>query len=211
MSFDYLDLTSILHLFVQVLMFGIGLYIQLKTILICQEEKSKTWHIHIVHAIVLIIIFGYDIIFLNIVEWYPEIFIVTGQWPCYVFAFIDIYGATSIGLNTLIVAIMKHLFIVYALKAMLIESKIQNFFIFVHTLFPLVVAIVIIVAYDFNGSDEYYSKCLNPTQESVIVDSGNEQSMFVIIIQMIFAIVVGSNVLEAFFYYQIFKTMKRYK
>ena len=44
-------------------MFFIGLYFQTKTISVCIEEKGKTWHIHVTHAIVMTIYYGFFIPF----------------------------------------------------------------------------------------------------------------------------------------------------
>ena len=58
----YIDDTgifTILHTILQLLIFGIVLFIQIKTIIVCKKEKSKTWQIHISHAVVLSISSGY--------------------------------------------------------------------------------------------------------------------------------------------------------
>ena len=209
MSIDYISIFSIFHFIIQLLLYGIGVFIQAKTIIVCFEEKSKTWQILIVHAVVLVIIFGNDIVFLNVLNWYPNVFIFTGNWPCYIFAFVDMYGAVSIGLNTLIVAIMKYIFIVYALKAMLFESRIQNSFVAFHIVFPLVFAILLMLSYELTDLDENITKCLNPSNEIQVIKPAATHSTILIIFQIIFSIACGANVLEGFFYYQTFKTMKR--
>ena len=73
------------------------------------------------------------------------------------------YGAASIGLNTLIVAIMKCIFIVYALKAMLFESRIQDAFVSFHIVFPLAFAILLMLSYELTDLDENITKFFSLT------------------------------------------------
>ena len=57
---------QILHIVIQVILFCVGLYFQVRTVLVCIEEKNKTWQIHIAHSIAMTIYFCYIICVLSI-------------------------------------------------------------------------------------------------------------------------------------------------
>ena len=110
---------STYHILAQILLYGIGFFIQVRNITICIAEKSKTWQIDIFHAIVMTIVFACRIPFMAIVYLSPSSFLSIGSWICYIFAFEFTFAFHSINSHSLIIAIMKYVYIVHAMRARL--------------------------------------------------------------------------------------------
>ena len=65
--------SAILHIIVQVVLFGLGLILQVKIIVNARKEKGNTWQIHICHSIVLTIYYAFTIIFAALMHFAPSI------------------------------------------------------------------------------------------------------------------------------------------
>ena len=107
---------SAIHVIVQILLYALGFFIQIKNISICIAEKSKTWQIDIFHAVVMTISFPCRILFMAVVYLSPNSFLSIGSWICYIFAFEFTFAFHSINSHSLIIAIMKYVSIVHAMK-----------------------------------------------------------------------------------------------
>ena len=222
---------STFHILVQILLYGLGLFIQIKNITICIAEKSKTWQIDIFHAIVMTIVFAIRIPFMAVVYLSPNSFLSFGSWICYIFAFEFSYGAHSIASHSLIIAIMKYVFIVHAMKARSFgENKIKKIFFFINLALPLILAINFMITSDFHQSGNLRI-CFNPSirkdtsynaEPALFYTFGNiigdmrfqETTTFYLqlglgIFQTLVFLLTGSNLVEAIFYFLIFKAMKR--
>ena len=105
---------SIVHIIIQALLFAIGLIIQSKVMYVCWKEKDgKTWQIHLTHSFSCTIYFLFAIPFWHISTSIPHLSAITGEWLCYVNAFIILYGFYMITPNSLLIAAMKYVFIVH--------------------------------------------------------------------------------------------------
>ena len=83
LSFKSPNVLEILLIILQVSLFCLGLYFQVRTILVCIEEKNKTWHLHIAYSIVMTIYYGYTIPFYAISYFIPSLGTYVGNWICY--------------------------------------------------------------------------------------------------------------------------------
>ena len=222
---------SAFHVLVQILLYGLGLFIQIKNISICIAEKSKTWQIDIFHAIVMTISFACRIPFMAVVYLSPDSFLSIGSWICYIFAFEFTFAFHSINSHSLIIAIMKYVYIVHAMKARMFgENKIKTIFFFINLALPLILTIDFMITSDFHRSGNLQT-CFNPRIEkdasynvepAFFYTFGNiigelkhqETAVFYLqlalgIFQTLVTLLTGSNLVEALFYLMIFKTMKR--
>lgn len=77
---------QILHMVIQSILFFVGFYFQVRTILVCIEEKNKTWQIHIVHSIIMSVYYGFTIPFHPIIYFIPSLATYVGSWICYISA-----------------------------------------------------------------------------------------------------------------------------
>ena len=109
---DNAHTTAIINVIFQVLVFGLGLILQLKIIVVARKEKDLTWQIYTCHSIVVTISYFFTIIFAAM-YFAPFIPSYTGSWYCYFGNFVLLYCWYSMTFHTLLVAVMKFAFIVH--------------------------------------------------------------------------------------------------
>ena len=135
---DSAHIGEILHVILQMLLFGLGLILQVKIILVARDEKDTTWQIHICHSVVLTIYYFFTIIFRALMHFVPFISSFTGSWLCYVAFFMQLYGYYAIINHTLLVAIMKFAFIVQREKVTEFgKEQTKKVFLWINLCFPL--------------------------------------------------------------------------
>ena len=118
---------EIIHNCAMLVLFSIGTYIQLKIISTCRREKDKTWQIDITHSVGMIILFIFSSMFERVTDYFPEFREYTGTWVCYVAAFIYTLGLYLIAFHSLVVSLMKYVFIVHQNRVLKFgEDKIKK-------------------------------------------------------------------------------------
>ena len=231
--FETLEATPIVNISLQVILFCIGLFAQIKIIKVCKGERNKTWQIHIFHAITMTIVFASKIILMAIGYILPSLFITIGSWICHLILFVFLYGFISIASNTFIIASMKFVFTVHTMKAIAFgESRIQKIIFWANLLFPFIL-LLDAPLYDFQHYG-YIGKCFHPelwtnsTIENIqskrmytmhakkVTEIDLEDPQFAIHIKLVMIIfralwfvIVACNFTEGLIYYKIFKGMKR--
>ena len=230
--------SAMIHIIFQLILFFIGSFIQIKTISICNQEKGATWKIHVTHSIILIVNFAFNITFDSVIYFIPFLSNITGPWICYLASFLAYYCFYSIVANSLIISIMKYLFIVHQiLPSSEKGSKIKSFFVFIHLMHPLILTICNILTSDwgtfssvekcFNNISNYSSNHnvppndLNHDEKSFlcILEIPNTKTndmdiqffarQIVCILRTTVNLAANTNILEIFFYYKIFRKMRR--
>ena len=230
--------STMIHITFQVLLFFIGTFIQIKTISICKQEKGATWKIHVIHSIILIINFAFNISFDSVIYFIPSLPSITGPWICYFASFLAYYCFYSIVANSLVISIMKYLFIVHQiLPSSEKGSKIKSLFIFIYLLHPLFLTTCNILTSDW-GTFSSVEKCIiytsNNSSDHKIAHDGlnHDEKSFLCILEIpntklndmdihfiarqivcvlrtIVNFSANTNLLEVFFYYKIFRKMRR--
>ena len=94
-------------------LFFIGLYIQIKIIIVSMREKGVNWKVNIVHTIVMITFFGVRISFEIATYFIPSLHLYTGSWFCYLTLFVNQFGAASLLSHSLVVAIYKYIYVMH--------------------------------------------------------------------------------------------------
>ena len=214
----------------------IGTYINLKIISVCKREKNKTWQIDIVRSIAIIPLTYFAITFEAINDYFSNpISTYTGVSICYIAAFVYVYLPYLMAFYSLVVSIMKYVFIVHQQKAIGIgEDLIKRWFFWFNLIHPLVIAISTVLLFDFEtfaslikcfkleqkvaqrydsptGSLERLFLCKLRSSERDM-EEGNAIYIFTqtfCAFKMIYFLILSSNIPEAFFYYKIFKEMRR--
>ena len=102
-----------IHISCQVVLFLIGTFIQIEIISVCRKERGATWKIHVAHSVVLMINFAFNISFDTLIFFVPLVSHYTGKWLCYLSSFVTYYCFYSIVANSLVISIMKYIFIVH--------------------------------------------------------------------------------------------------
>ena len=222
---------------IQTLLFLIGLPIQLKTIYVCSKDKeSKTWYIHLIHSIALIINFGFQIILQPVTKSILNLSSYTGEWICYLTLFLRIYGFYIISINSLLVSVIKYIYIVHNEKVRSIaDDKLKKVFVITYLGFPFTMAMIGCMTKDILTFDEVI-RCfaLSDTEDDKFhawvakrqnhflcphgwTDQDIDESYYLYIVQQcvcgfrrIVISIINTNTLEAFLYYKIFRKMDRY-
>ena len=234
-----LSIHLIAHIIIQSLLLMVGLVIQFKIIHVCRKDKDgKTWQIHLAHSVNSIIYFLVLVPFWHLSNFIPNLSEITGEWFCYLAAFFRNYGFYSIPPNSLLIAVMKYMFIVHHEKMMRLgERNAQKMFMCVNLIVPLVLTTITGVTKHFyalstltscfgmreeideirtkyntwDKNIERYFLCNLNTTEKDILDA---YTLYVIkqclcAFKSIVVLLINTNIPEAFFYYKIFRKMKR--
>ena len=223
MIFKKPKILEVVHIILQVCIFSVGLYFQIRTILVCIKEKNKTWQIHISHAIVMTVYWGYFIPFQAITHFVPSLGTYVGNWICYLSAFFSFFGYHSMIIQSLLIAAMKYLFIVHTWKAKSFgEDRIQNIFLMIHLIYPTILATASMLTSDFQ-TRTFVKSCLGSSYRSsfsneflCILNTSSENNpnyvpgaKFICITKTILGSIINSNIPEGCLYYAIFTKMKR--
>ena len=225
--------SDIVNIIIQSIAFAIGLFINVRIIYACLNEKSsKTRNIHIIYSIFSTIFYLFDIPFAAITNEVPNLSKYTGEWLCHISSFIIIFCIHIIFMNSFWVALMKYVFIVHWDRALQWgHEKIERVLLIVSLVLPLIFTIIIILTKDFDSYETLNScygietKKLDPVDgmkgfflcdlTNLNTNDIRDYILYVIIQAMcisksILTLPATTNLSEALFYYRIFKRMKRY-
>ena len=181
------------------------------------------------YSISIVLFFAFHLPFSVVSNAIPHLSEHTGEWFCSLATIIIMYGINVMTIHSLLIAIMKYVLIVHPLKALQIgHDRIEKIFFALYLALPLILAIVVALLKDFE-SYKVLRKCfaLNNEQREkswkrmflcnlneMGVDVSNNMTLEVVlqticVVRSVLELVIASNFLEAFFYYRIFKQMKR--
>ena len=148
-TMNYYKATNLL-LGTQLILYAIGSYIQIKVISTCRKEKDKVWQITITNSITMMIVFSFVMIFQTVSSHVPVMSQYTGEWICFIAAFIYIYGTLIMGLHSFVVSLIKYVFIVYHETAFYFgEDTLKKVFFVVNLVHALVLSIPPLIFHDF--------------------------------------------------------------
>ena len=220
-----------------ILEYVIGFYIQVKKIKSVKQEKPITWELEIYHSIVCIFHFWFCI-FVEILELFVADTSESTKWLLCTFAWcVKTLGVNAIFSHSLTISMCKYIIIVHCKGKYFGRHNVVKLASFVMVAYQILWTLlgwfrargVLIANYDFvswsismcdafdwNHIDDKTSRrrfvCGFPVDND---QKGNWDfvlvgSEFFCIIQFIATFVVNLNVLEAFLYFKIFKSMHRY-
>ena len=225
--------SDIINIIIQSIAFAIGLFINIRIIYVCLIDKSsKTRNIHIIYSIFSTIFYLFDIPFLAITQYVPNLSMYTGEWLCHIASFIIIFCVHIIFMNSFWIALMKYVFIVHWDRALLWgHEKIERTLLVISLVSPLIFTVIIILTKDFDSYEALNScygietKKLDPVDgmkgfflcdlTNLTTNGIHDYISYVVIQAMcisksILTLPTTTNLSEALFYYKIFKRMKRY-
>ena len=229
LSFKTPNVLEILIIVLQVSLFCVGLHFQVRTILVCIEEKNKTWQLHIAHSIVMTIFYGYNIPFYAISYFIPSLGTYVGNWICYLSVFLGLFAFQAMVVHSLLIAIQKYIFICHTWKARLFgEERIQRIFLVICITYPVIMAILtILLARNWidNRSEikscfgkSFYSSSSSDIEQSFFCDgkiSADSTALSVYgakalcVTRSVLNTIINTNIPEGIFYFMIFRQMKR--
>ena len=234
---NLIDNSFLFYACVEAFLYFTGSYINLKMISACWKQKEgNTWRIHMFHSISLIIYYTFYIPFSRVTHVIPNLAgEYTGEWICYVALFIITYAFAILSQNSLLVAVMKYIFIVHSIKALTYgNDRIKRLFFIIGLAVPISFAIFACLTKDYESFAVVHS-CFGQTEQVLkqydtwektferiflcnLNEDGNspsQESIFYIVKQVLCVIrstittITNSNVPETFFYYKLFRTMNR--
>ena len=234
MDDSYLSTEITVNVIVQSIAYVVGLFVNLKVISVCLRNRdTKTWQIHIAQSIINTIFFGFDIPFVTISNALPHLSRYTGEWFCYMASFIVNYEVYFLVTNSFLIAVMKYIYIVHWDKAMGFgHERIQRIFLIIAIAFPCFNATVVTLTKDFD-SYKAIKSCFGMPRKNMSSRIGVWEKLFLCnlshtgtsnadvshVLYMFIQIICVSrsllsyffstNLPEAFFYYKIFKQMRR--
>ena len=230
---SYFSTEITINLIVQSLAFVIGLFINIKVVSVCwRNRETKTWKIHIAYSVIITIYFAFNLPFVAISNAIPNLSMYTGEWFCSFSFFVINYGVTVIISNSLILACMKYIYIVHWDKAMCFgHEKIQMVFFVITFAVPFFIAGVGTITNDFDSYKAVKSCFGIQNQPKERRNGGVWQRLFLcnltntedteenyvgyVLLQIVcfsrslLSYILATNLPEAFFYYKVFKKMKR--
>ena len=227
---------DIIHILFQLVLFSIGTSIQVKTISICKKEKHIPWELHITHSVILIIYFSFSIGFYTSTRFIPLLpFYFGGSWVCYVAALITYYCHYAIVAHTLVISMVKYVYIIHPNQIVsLDETNARRLFFVCNLIHPLLLTISNIAASDW-GSNSALNSCFEYNMSNNRTKNDDVQKPFLCILNLSkhgkydvddvetssstwkgvlclwrssANVILNSNLVEAWFYFRIFRKMK---
>ena len=235
-SSDKEGVSTIAHITFQVLLFCLGLLIQIKIIYVCKKEGDErtTWQIDICHAIVQITQFAFTITLEGFTHFIPVLSQMTGDWLCYMATFVTFYCGYSIVAHSLIISIMKYVFIVqHQTVSRIGKVRVRKWFLWINIAHPLFLTFLTILTSDWDLFSSL-NKCFGQ-KEDVLPSHvtsvfsikklffceknygdlphhektfGYAIKQFVCATQTVVNLMINTNLPEAWFYYKIFCTIR---
>ena len=226
----------IIHILFQLVLFSIGTSIQVKTISICKKEKHIPWELHITHSVILIIYFSFSIGFYTSTHFIPLLpFYFGGSWVCYVAALITYYCHYAIVAHTLVISMVKYVYIIHPNQIVRFdETNARRLFFVCNLIHPLLLTISNIAASDW-GSNSALNSCFEYNMSNNSTKNDDVQKPFLCILNLSkhgkydvddvetssstwkgflclwrssANVILNSNLVEAWFYFRIFRKMK---
>ena len=213
----------------RVVLYVIGVLINFRAVLVCwrSRENIKTWQLHILYSLACTMHFCCIIPFSFISNTIPHLSIYTGEGVCYFFSFTIIFDTWIIHINSLMIAMVKYIFIVHWDSALVFgHAKIQWIVFAISLAIPLYIAVLKTWLKDF-GVFKIVKSCFG--LQNIEIGEGVEMkidflcsmekdrfgyvaevvSQIVCVATKIVSFLIATNLGEVFFYYKTFKKMKR--
>ena len=222
--------TAIVWIVILSVLYLVGLFLNIRIILISKKEKDITWKIDIAHSVVLIIYYLVRIVMETVSYTLPNLHIYTGKWFCYFFLCIKWYGVTSIAGYSTMISRMKYLLIVRNFG----KEKTTQITFWCNLLYPAVFGALFMLRPGFDaflvvnscfGVDDKAMSRFNQSYSSFqrfflcgTYDDTHEYFLnyFIYIVSQVYCVVqaavtytIGLNILDFYLYYKIFSYMRR--
>ena len=110
---NFASQSFLISFLILVILFVVGLFLQIRILRISTRTKVTTWKIDISHSIIMIIYFSFRIGFEMLIDVFPTFHLHCGTWFCHLALFIQIFCGLSMISNSFIVALYKYLYIVH--------------------------------------------------------------------------------------------------
>ena len=219
--------------------FLVGLYLQITIIKTVKKEQAIAWDIKLIHSIVMIIHYGYTIIFEVVTYLIPNLGQYMGIWFCYFSLFLRLYGVIEILSHSLFISIYKYILIVHTQSARRFgQKRLKKILFWINIVLPIFLSLSYTVRPNFRAF-KAINRCglyqgISNVNTVIVQETlgnlwdrsfscglpaygGNSGFEYFIDImtwtfcfgQFICSVLIALNILEIYFYVRIFSYMKR--
>ena len=224
---------------VLIVIFLIGLYLQIQIIILSKREKNVTWRIDICNSIVMIFFYSFRISFEVITHFIPILHPYTGRWFCYLALFINMFGAISVISHSMIVSVYKYIYIVHnGLVRYIGVNKISIASMWFSLFLPVMLTLMFVMRPTIPSYSSIYNCLGMEVEKSIHVNESSAikvkrllfcgfddfsvmeyglMDYFINIINImgcfisiLVVVVIIANIIEALLYYKIFSFIQRY-
>ena len=222
---EELDIASILGFSILLIVFAIGVFLQIKIIKALKQDRTTSWEIQLIHSIVMLLHFSFVIIFEITIHSIRSLDGYLRKWVCSATFFLRIVGATEIICHSLIISFYKYIFIVHHDIGI---DRMKKILCFVYLLFPVCSSLGYIFRPNIRAFNSLHNCGVQPVETKVNIprqlfmcgvvnheDDGGYHDLMNIVtggvcsIQTIIFMLIYLNILEIFLYIGIFRHMKR--
>ena len=223
------NLPTVITVYIIVLcLYGIGVFLHVKIIMVAKKEKNLTWKIDISHSVLVLFLYAHMIYNHTITYVTPDIHKFTGDWLCYISKPVIVYTKLYITGHSMMISMLKYVIIVFDEKIRNKKEEIKNRFFWINIFCPVVqIAIQMVLSLSFYPNLDrvdgflVINKCLVHSNPFSTCDFAkpmqNSSTEYVIYVirrtictgQIVLLFGIALNVLDMFFYCRIFSYMRR--
>ena len=107
------DIATLLGFCVLLIVFAIGVFLQIKIIKALKQDRTTAWEIQLTHSIVMLVHFSFVIIFESTIYFVPTLDTYLGKLFCSATFLLRMLGAGEMIIHSLIISFYKYIFIVH--------------------------------------------------------------------------------------------------
>ena len=226
---EEIDIATKLGFSILLIVFAIGVFLQIKIIKALKQDRTTAWEIQLSHSIVMLLHFSFVIIFEIAIYSIRSLDTYLRNWVCSATFFLRIVGTTEIICHSLMISFYKYIFIVHHNMAVKIGiDRMKKILCFVYLLFTVGNSLGYIFRPNTSAFNSVHNCRVHQVQTKVDLshqlfmcgiadhqyDGGYDDLMNIVTgafcsIQTIIFMLIYLNILEIFLYISIFRHMKR--
>ena len=223
------DLATLLGFCVLLIVFAIGVFLQIKIIKALKQDRTTAWEIQLTHSIVMLVHFSLVIIFESTIYFVPTLDTYLGKLFCSATFILRMLGAGEMIIHSLIISFYKYIFIVHHNMVLDIGiDRMKRILRFVYLLLLVGGPISYIFRPNFRAFNLIHNCGVKQVQNEADLphrlfmcgmidlkyDDGYDYFMNILTglfcsIQTIISMLLYLNILECIFYICIFRHMRR--
>ena len=222
--------TLMIVFFIVICLYGLGVYLHIRIIMVSKKEKNLTWKIDISHSVLVLVLHAHAIYLWAITYLTPDLAIYTGDWLCYISKPVVYYTMLYLAGHSMSISMIKYVIIVYEEKFRHKKDEIKSMFFWINIIHPVVqIAMKMVLNpyyfYEFDGllpindclrksnvtKTTLYAMCdfAKPMQSSSFEYVVYIFRRTICTIQVAWLISIAFNFFDMFFYSRIFSYMHR--
>ena len=223
------DAATLLGFCVLLIVFAIGVFLQIKIIKALKQDRTTAWEIQLTHSIVMLVHFSFVIIFESTIYFVPTLDTYLGKLFCSATFLLRMLGAGEMIIHSLIISFYKYIFIVHHNMVLDIGiDRMKKILRFVYLLLLVGGPISYIFRPNFRAFNLIHNCGVKQVKNEADLphrlfmcgmidlkyDDGYDYFMSILTgvfcsIQTIISMLLYLNILECIFYICIFRHMKR--